>query len=154
MIPSFIQLNDGWNAEPNAPNESTHVDGQDVLLQFDMNAFQFEEFNENEIGFLRFVNCSRFRLGRTNDEGWYRGDCRFSGLAPAWGEFYAIVGAPDSTDGPDDWVVMQRSSGQPGTHFLFYFRDRTFECVAEECVVEPIPGNALFRTLKSIPRVP
>lgn len=151
MVPSFVRLNHGWNAEPNAPNESVSVEGQDVLLQFDINPFQFREFNECEKGELRFVNYSRYRLGRTNDEGWYLGQCRFSGLAPAWGEFYAIIGDPNSTDGPDDWVEAPRPQAQNGTHFLFYFRDRTFECVAEKVFVEPTQDNALFRTHKTIP---
>ena len=151
MPPFFVRLNNGWNAEPNAPDESARVDGKDVILQFDVNPFQFREFNENEKGVLRFVNCSRFRLGGTNDEGWYIGQCRFSRLAPAWGEFYAIIGDPNSTYGPRDWVEVQYPVAQNGTHFLFYFRDRTFECVAETCVIEPTQDNALFRTLKSIP---
>jgi hypothetical protein len=29
-------------------------------------------------------------LGRTNDEGWYLGQCRFSKVAPTWGEFYHV----------------------------------------------------------------
>jgi len=112
MIPAFIRLNNGWNAEPNAPDESVRVYGQDVLLQFEINAFQIQEFNECEMGALRFVNYSRYRPGRTNDEGWYQGQYRFSGLAPAWGEFYAIIGDPNSTDGPADWFVVQRPLAQ------------------------------------------
>lgn len=150
MNPSFIQLNHGWNAA-NAPEETAHVDGHDVLLEFYVNPFRFRDFNESEKGVLRFLKCSRFRHGRTNDEGWYRGQCRFSGLAPAWGEFYAIIGDQDSTNGPNDWVVVQHAVAQGGTHFLFYFRGRTFECIAERCVIEPTQENALFRTLKSIP---
>ena len=151
MPTSFVRLNDGWNAEPNAPEESARVDGQDVLLQFDINALQFGEFIKGDKGVLRFVNCSQFRLGATNDEGWYRGQCRFSELAPAWGEFYAVIGDPNSTIGPNDWVVVQSAVGKSRTHFLFYFRDRTFECVAEKCVVESTQKNALFRTHKSSP---
>jgi hypothetical protein len=153
MALSFIRLNDGWNAEPNAPGESARIDGRDVLLDFAVNAFRYREFNEDDKGGLRFVNCSRFRLGSTNDEGWHRGECRFSGIAPAWGEFYAVTGDPRSTEGPDDWVVMQRDPTEKRTHFLFYFRDRTFECVADKCLVEPIQDNALFRARKAIPQV-
>jgi hypothetical protein len=82
MIPSFIHLNCGWNADPNFPEVRTQVDGEDVLLQFNVNAFQFSDFNEGAKGVLRFVNCSRFRLGATNHEGWYLGQCRFTGLTP------------------------------------------------------------------------
>jgi hypothetical protein len=153
MTLSFVQLNHGWNAEPNAPEESAHVDGHDVLLDFYVNPFRFAEFSEDERGVLRFVNCSRFRLGGTNDEGWYRGQCRFSALAPAWGKFYAIIGDQNSTHGPNDWVIVQPAVTRSRVHFLFYFRDRTFECVAEKCVVEQTQDNALFRTSKSIPDV-
>jgi len=152
MTAQFIRLNNGWNADPNVSDESVLVDGHDVLLRFDVNAFQFPEFKYGEIGILRFVNCSRYRLGETNDEGWYLGQCRFSGLAPAWGEFYTVTGDPSSTDGPDDWVAVQRSTAENGKHFLFYLRESTFECVAEKCVAEPRQDNALFRMSKTIPR--
>ena len=104
-------------------------------------------------GSCGFVNSSRYRLGATNDEGWYLGKCRFSGIAPEWGEFYAVVGDPNSTDGPDDWVVVQSISVPDCLHFLFYLRDSTFECLAKRCIVEPIQDNALFRKGKSIPAV-
>ena len=148
MVAAFIRLNEGWNAEPNAPNENVRIDGNDLILQFRLNPFQFEGFDENDNGILRFTNCSRFRLGVTNDEGWYRGECRFSRLAPSWGEFYAVLNDPSSIAGPDDWVEMPLSILQSGTHFLFYFRDRTFECVAENCAIEPNRENALFREAK------
>jgi hypothetical protein len=48
----------------------------------------------------------RYRLGNTNDEGWYRGQCRFSKLAPAWGEFYEVEGDPLMDKAPDDWVQL------------------------------------------------
>src|SRR2546428_13577789 len=78
MKPEFLHLNVGWNAEPNAPEPHVEVQGFDIVLRFYVNPFQFKEFKEDEIGFLRFVNCARYRLGPTNDEGWYRGQCRFS----------------------------------------------------------------------------
>jgi hypothetical protein len=85
---TFTKLNDGWNAEPNAPDAAVVVEGADVLLYFDLNPFQFPQFEEGQRAHLRFVDSWRYRLGSTNDEGWFRGQCRFSGLAPAWAEFY------------------------------------------------------------------
>jgi hypothetical protein len=151
MQPHFLQLNLGWNAEPNAPDPQVEVLGKDILLRFDLNPFQFEEFEEDEIGFLRFINCERFRLGPTNDEGWYRGQCRFSKIAPEWGEFYEIFGDDTSTNGPTDWrAVSTKNTGEPH-HFLFYFRDNTFECVAERCVIEARDDNALQTKGKRLP---
>lgn len=83
----FVQLNHGWNADPNAPEPSVRVAGSDVSVTFYVNAFQFPEFVEGTKATVRFKNCQRFRVGPTNDEGWYMGKCRFSRLAPAWGEF-------------------------------------------------------------------
>jgi hypothetical protein len=80
-------------------------------------------------GQLIFANCLRYRLGGTNDEGWYRGQCRFSRLAPAWGEFYEVSG--DLLEHlVDDWVEVVPSPSLPTRHYLFYLRDRTFECDA------------------------
>ena len=100
-----------------------------------MSAFQFPEFNEGEKGVLRFANCFRFRLGATNDEGWYLGQCRFSGLAPAWGELYAVFGDPTSANGPEGWMVIQSISARDRAHFLFYFRDDAFECLPEHAAL-------------------
>jgi|SRR5579863_8883719 len=143
MSVNFLQLNVNWNAEPNAPDPHVDVLGDDILLRFYVNPFQFKDFAEDEVGFLRFVHCLRYRLGPTNDEGWYHGQCRFSKIAPKWGEFYEVVGDDGGTNGPTDWLpVAARNTGRLH-HFLFYFRDNTFECVAESCVIEARDDNAL-----------
>lgn len=146
---TFQQLTDGWNAEPNAPNPTLKIDGADLLLKFFVDAIQFPEFEQDEIAVLRFVNCARYRLGPTNDEGWYRGRCRFSHLAPAWGEFYSLKADHALLNAPQDWqpLGVDHVNNQ---HFLFYFRDNTFECVAEQCLIEPCAENALIRTAKKL----
>jgi hypothetical protein len=145
MKPTFEQINRGWNADPNGPEPRVAVVGSDVLLTFYVNAFQFEEFEEGELGILRFVDCERYRLGSTNDEGWYRGQCRFSTLAPEWGEFYIVSGDEALLNAPEDWKLLEPSGGV-GKHFLFYFRDHTFECVAKQCTNEKTASNSLQRT--------
>jgi hypothetical protein len=126
----FTKLNDGWNAEPNAPDPAVVVEDADVLLYFDLNPFQFPQFEDGQRAHLRFVGAWRCRLGATNDEGWYRGQCRFSGLAPAWGEFYEVVGDLLLGRCPDDWQYVTREPAKNLRHFLFYLRDGTFECDA------------------------
>ena len=149
----FHKLNEGWNAEPSAPNPSVEVHDEDILLKFFVNPWQFPEFKEDEIGILRFVRCARYRLGRTNDEGWHLGQCRFSKVAPEWGELYLVQGDAALLDAPEDWQAVRPQSGA-GKHFLFYFRDETFECVAEHCIVEPSVANSLIRTRKEIASAP
>jgi hypothetical protein len=85
----------------------------------------------NEQGSLTFIECSEWGLGSTNDEGWHLGQCRYSRIAPEWGEFYEIVGTDPLAHEPNDW----KSTGQADVgkrHFLFYLRDETFECFANE----------------------
>src|SRR4051794_1228603 len=106
MTLTFRQLNLGWNAEPNAPEPQVEVEATNIILRFYINPFQFKEFKQDELAYLRFVNCTRYRLGPTNDEGWYLGQCRFSKIAPKWGEFYEISGDPGSVTGPSDWHVL------------------------------------------------
>jgi hypothetical protein len=137
----FVQLNNGWNADPNAPELSVLVAGPDVSITFFVNAFQFLEFSEGTKATLRFKNCQRFRDGPTNDEGWHMGQCRFSRLAPTWGEFYAVSGDPHLLAAPLDWVVNDGATPTgSATHYLFYFKDSTFECVANDWVLE-LPVN-------------
>jgi hypothetical protein len=153
MKTTFHKLNEGWNAEPNVPVPSIEVQGEDVLLRFFVNPWQFPEFKEDEIGILRFVRCQRYRLGSTNDHGWYLGQCRFSNLAPDWGEFYLVQGDAALLDEPKDWRSV-RPQSSTGRHFLFYFRDDTFECVAEHCNIEPSVANSLMRTRKVLAGLP
>lgn len=129
---AFVQLNQGWNAEPNAPEPHVSVDGSSVSISFYLNASLFSRFTEGDRATLRFENCERYRIGPTNDEGWYMGKCRFSQQAPGWGEFYAVAGEPDLLLQPTDWIKLSpRGGSESAKHYLFYFRDQTFECVAD-----------------------
>jgi hypothetical protein len=136
MSTRFIKLNDDWNAEPNSPAPAVAPSGNDVVLEFRLNRFQFTQFSEGDRGRLVFRNCWRYRLGGTNDEGWYLGQCRFSKVAPAWGEFYEVLGDLKLESSPDDWVLLGAEPHAPTKHFLFYLRDHTFECDAE--TVDPL----------------
>jgi hypothetical protein len=146
--PTFVQLNPGWNAEPNAPSPAARQVGKDVFLEFFLNPWKFPIFSEEERGILRFNTVTKFRLGATNDEGWYLGQCRYSKLAPAWGNFYEIKGHDPLADAPDDWRILDAANTDT-RHFLFYFRDETFEAMATDWCLEPAPGNALTRLLRS-----
>jgi len=136
----FQQLNDGWNAEPNAPNPSVTVEGRDVVVTFLMNPFKFPQFSPEDVGRLRFMSCSRYRLGATNDEGWFRGQCRFTRFAPKWGEFYELTGDLRLAECPNDWVGVAPVQ-DASRHFLFYFRDETFECDATDWSFEVLKAK-------------
>ena len=129
MKATFTQLNNSWNAEPNAPDPQAAWEDDSLIVRFRMNSFQFPEYDEDDIGELVFEGCTRYRIGTVNDEGWYRDQGRFGCNGHRWGEFYEVAGglSPDMT--PDDWVV-RCEDGEDRRHFLFYFRDEDFECVA------------------------
>ena len=136
MSTRFMKLNDNWNAEPNVPEPAVGRSRNDVILEFRLNSSRFKQFSEDDRGRLVFRNCWRYRLGGTNDEGWYLGQCRFSKVAPAWGEFYDVQGDLKLESSPDDWVIVGPEPHAVVKHFLFYLRDQTFECDAD--TVEPL----------------
>lgn len=151
MTTTFVQLNEGWNADPNAPEPSVIVAGPHASLTFYLNAFQFSDFSEGARATLRFKNVQRYRIGPTNDEGWYMGKCRFSRLAPAWGKFYAVSGASELPTAPSDWIAnTDAPDAWPAKHYLFYFKDETFECMADDWKVE-LPANRLLQRTASPP---
>jgi hypothetical protein len=127
MSTVFSKLNADWNAEPNAPNPQIQIWEHDVVLSFLLNPFIYPQFKDGDIGLLRFRSCWRYRIGSVNDEGWYRGQCRFSKLAPKWGEFYEVRGDILLDQCPEDWIKVGLSESRQ-SHFLFYFRDEEFEC--------------------------
>ena len=137
MTTEFVRLNGDWNAEPNVPEPRVVVTGADLRLTFYFNAFQFPHFEEGDIGQLRFKNCWRYRLGPPNDEGWMRGQSRFSAPPHEWGHFYEVRGDV-LEESEDDWQLLAEPVSE-SKHFLFYFRDETFECDAHEWSLEVKP---------------
>ena len=125
---SFHRLNDGWNADPNVPEPNVRTSSSEVQLAFFLKSSVYQA-RRDEIGRVTFEGCSTWRLGSTNDEGWFMGQCRYSRLAPAWGEFYELSGQDELRLAPNDWQVPAEP-GAGDRHFLFYFRDETFECLA------------------------
>ncbi|MER8825709.1 hypothetical protein NKH73_09075 [Mesorhizobium sp. M0938] len=136
----FAKLNESWNADPNAPHPSVEQSGNDILLRFLLNSFQFKRFVEGDVGILRFRNCSRYRIDPTNDHAWFGGSCRYSALAPGWGEFYELVGDDPTLATVSDWNMIGDKL-PVARHFLFYFRDEMFECFAEDWSFEHVEAS-------------
>ena len=130
MATQFKKLNHDWNAEPNAPDIKVSTDDSGITLSFLANPFQFPDFDNGQMIELRFSDVWRYGIGTINDEGWYRGQCRFSKSVRRWGEFYCVTGdlMIDKFDG--DWQILTDAPKQDLKHYLFYFRDCNFECDA------------------------
>ena len=131
----FTQLNDGWNAEPNAPYLRAEPDDTSLVARFRPNQFLYPEFERVSFILVRFESCERYRITSVNDHGWYDGQCRFSGHAPAWGEFYEVSG--DTRDDLDatPWIT---TNGFGTRHFHFYFRDEALEVKALDWSMQTI----------------
>ena len=134
----FRRLNIDWNADPVDPDVSIKTDQADLRIEFTLNHNVYKRFTNGQRATLEFQNCSRYRIGKTNVEGWYRGQCRFSGIAPNWGEFYSITGDSKFDQISEDWIHVENGSGS--NHFLFYMKDDTFECLADGYQFREIAG--------------
>ncbi len=62
------------------------------------------------------------------------GQCRFSGIAPSWGEFYEVIGETNDSVEPTPWIEME---GNGERHFLFYLRDEALEVKAQTWSMRP-----------------
>jgi hypothetical protein len=138
----FTKLNEGWNAEPSDPCPAVSVEGRRLTLTFALNSYLYSQFAEGDKAEILFDEFWRYRLGKTNDEGWYRGQCRFSGISPKWGEFYSVDGDLRLDKAPNDWVTVGEQPDSRTQHFLFYFRDNTFECDAKDWALSLPAGDS------------
>ncbi|CUJ86892.1 hypothetical protein RUE5091_00527 [Ruegeria denitrificans] len=125
----FEKLSNGWNADPNAPLPAVGLDKDHCWLRFAPNTWN----NPSELSqgalYLQFQDCHRFRFLPINDESWYKGQCRFSKLAPAWGEFFSVTGNLLEEQEKTPWITVGHRP-TCANHYLFYFRDELFECTA------------------------
>jgi hypothetical protein len=129
----YIKLNQNWNAEPNAPDVKLTDQGDALELCFYLNSFVFQDINEGDIGTLTFRNVHKYRLGTTNDEGYFLGQFRFTNSELPWGEFYELVDSNWQTNFPIDENITKRIDKlKTPRHFIFFLRDETFECIADE----------------------
>jgi len=128
---NFTKLNTSYDAEPNAPDPEVTVHGSEVSVYFYLNPFIWDDVEEEDKAVLVFHDVYKYAVTSLNDEGWYLGQCRFSQELP-WGNFYLLDGSNWQSDFPDGEQVIDTALANELElqHYLFYFRDETFECVA------------------------
>jgi len=135
----FVKLNENWNAEPNAPKEKIEIMDNNLILSFYLNSFQFKQFNDKDIGILNFYNCYQYRYGVPNDEGFFiYGQSRYKQYGVEWGEFYLVKNSDWKINFPNPIFIDTALDTNKLNHYLFYFKDYTFECIAKsfEFIVE------------------
>ncbi|WP_313531097.1 hypothetical protein [Shinella sp.] len=125
---TFIQLNENWDAEPNAPSVHVEFNNGTAELSFMLNSWRDKSIKQ--LATIRFTNCSRWNWDATNDHAWFAGEGRYAKQAPKWGEFYEVIGE-ETLGGDIDWEIMSTDPVN-ARHFLFYFRDETLEFIAAD----------------------
>ncbi|MCL2496434.1 MAG: hypothetical protein FWF04_03340, partial [Clostridiales bacterium] len=105
----FTKLNNGWNANPNAPYPYIKINGSNLLLSFYMNYFIYEGYSHDDIGIIDFHYCIQFRFGGPNDEGFFRYGDKYKPYGIEWGEFYCIQGSDWKTSFDDPIFISNNS---------------------------------------------
>lgn len=125
-----LQITTDWNADPVSPEIELKIDGIDLIMEIYLNHYQFNQFNEGDKVKIRFKDCAKYSLNTCNDEGYNYGQYRIKPTELVWGEFYEIKNGLDRN--MPHPVVKIQNDNQERKHFLFFFKDETFECLASD----------------------
>lgn len=139
----YKKLNNNWNADPNAPEPEIYVKDGDLQVFFYLNYHIYDHIKEGQRGDLIFTDCYMYRVGSPNDHGFYLGQFRYGRDDIEWGEFYELFESDWQINFPDDKVILKESlrNDKGLRHFLFFFRDEGFECIAKNFLFEYLPNN-------------
>lgn len=137
----YKKLNNNWNADPNAPEPEIYVKDGDLQIIFYLNYHIFDHIKQGQRGKLTFSNCYMYRVGSPNDHGFYLGQFRYGRDDIQWGEFYELFESDWQNNFPDDKVILKEilHNDKRLRHFLFFFRDEGFECLAKDFVFDYLP---------------
>ena len=127
----YVKLSTNWNADPNSPNEKIVIESNRVTLEFNMNYYIYDHFKEGDRGHIKFEGCHKLSYNTTNDEGYFRGQYRFNQLELPWGQFYEVESDWENNFHKNNIVLGYRFPQIKYKHFIFFLRDNTFECIAE-----------------------
>lgn len=130
----YIKLNTDWNADPVSPEIKLSMDGENLTLDIYLNHYSFENFKLGDKVKILFKNCAVYSLNTCNDEGYYYGQYRVNPNELPWGEFYEIKsGLNKNMPNP---IVKIHNNNDSKKHYIFFFKDETFECLASDYELE------------------
>ena len=99
-----------------------------------LNYYVFDNFKEGDKAKIIFQNCSKYSLNTCNDEGYYYGQYRTNPNELPWGEFYEIKDGLNR-EFPEPITELSNDNNDK-RHFIFFFKDETFECLADNYKIE------------------
>src|SRR5688500_12817148 len=124
----YIQITTDWNADPVSPEIKLNIDGSDLVMDIYLNHYVFDKYRNGDKVKIRFKSCAEYSLNTCNDEGYYYGQYRTNPNELPWGEFYEIKSGLDRNMPNPIVKILSRDSA--AKHFIFFFKDETFECLA------------------------
>jgi hypothetical protein len=130
----FVKISDNWNADPVLPEISLKAVGVDLEMVIFLNYFAFDNYSEGDKARITFINCSKYSLNTCNDEGYHLGQYRITPTELPWGEFYEITSGVNKDFAEPILELSDEHQGK--RHFLFFFKDETFECLADDYKIE------------------
>ncbi len=138
----YVQITIDWNADPVSPDVKLSVDGSDLLLTIFLNYYAFDNFKEGDKVKIIFQNCSEYSFNTCNDEGYYYSQYRTNPNELPWGEFYEIKsGLNRNFPKP---ITKLTSDSTSNRHFIFFFKDETFECLAENYKLIALTSKSVY----------
>ena len=85
---------------------------------------------------VTFLNCHKYSFNTMNDEAYFMGQYRYKNFYLPWGEFYRL-NTNWQSDFPNNPIVITSLVNEAKlNHYIFFFKDNTFECVAQDYEVE------------------
>lgn len=134
----YFKITSDWNADPVSPGMDLEIIGNDLVMEIFVNYLVYDNYKEGDKAKITFENCSEYSLNTCNDEGYYYGQYRTNPNELPWGEFYEISNGLNR-DFPEP-VVRLQGGNENKKHFMFFFKDETFECLASDFSIEHITG--------------
>lgn len=128
----YKRLNIGWNAQPNAPEVELKTESNNLILTFYLNPYIYKNVNEYDKGKLTFKNCFKYSFNDCNDEGYFLEQYRYKNEILSWGNFYELLHDWENDFHPDYKCLNSEVDKGKMRHFIFFFRDNTLECIAED----------------------
>lgn len=136
------KLNINWSIESNEADAKLTLDGMDVVLEFALNATDFEHIATEERGQLLFETVYAYRIHETTKDAYLGGSYRFKSSLVPWGGLYELMDSGWIKDFPADAIPVNASMSKKGLrHFVFFWHNSVFECVA---------SDYLFKYLNSV----
>jgi hypothetical protein len=125
------KINTNWGADPDSPKPELWSGDGTVKLTFCLNSLIFDHIEEGDKGMLEFTSVYAYRLGPTNDKAFDSEQLRnINNQAPEDG-FYELIDSNRNKDfSIDKMIVNEAISKKELRHFILFFRDQSFECIA------------------------